>query len=141
MECKKKDKDSSSDFPGGPVDENPPANAGNTGSIPGTGRSHPPQDDETHTAPLLSLPLRARAPHREKPQPRSLHTSTRGASPAAAGGDPRAAGKTRHSQERDCGFLSHRGLFKKKTSKPKARARRQRTDGRLPEATGAGWRN
>ena len=64
---KKKDKNSSSDFPGGPVDKNPPANAGNTGSIPGTGRSHPPQDNETHTAQLLSLPSRARAPHLEKP--------------------------------------------------------------------------
>lgn len=137
MESKKKDKNSSSDFPGGHEDKNPPANAGNTGSIPGKGRSHPPQDKETHASQLLSLPSRARAPHREKPQLRSLRTSTRGASPAAAGGDPRAAGKTRNSQERDCGFLSHRGLFEKKTSKPKARAHRQRTDGWLPEAAGA----
>ena len=28
------------DFPGGPVVKNPPANAGNMGSIPGPGRSH-----------------------------------------------------------------------------------------------------
>ena len=28
------------DFPGGPVVENPPANAGDMGSIPGLGRSH-----------------------------------------------------------------------------------------------------
>ena len=28
------------DFPGGPVDKNPPASAENTGSIPGPGRSH-----------------------------------------------------------------------------------------------------
>ena len=28
------------DFPGGTGDKNPPANAGNTGSIPGPGRSH-----------------------------------------------------------------------------------------------------
>ena len=28
------------DFPGGPVVKNPPANAGDTGSIPGLGRSH-----------------------------------------------------------------------------------------------------
>ena len=27
-------------FPGGTVDENPPANIGDTGSIPGLGRSH-----------------------------------------------------------------------------------------------------
>ena len=30
------------DFPGGPVVKNPPANAGDTGSIPGLGRSHRP---------------------------------------------------------------------------------------------------
>ena len=30
------------DFPGGPVVENPPAKAGETGSIPGLGRSHIP---------------------------------------------------------------------------------------------------
>ena len=29
-------------FPGGPVAENPPANAGDTGWIPGPGRSHMP---------------------------------------------------------------------------------------------------
>ena len=28
------------DFPGGPVVKNPPANAGDTGLIPGSGRSH-----------------------------------------------------------------------------------------------------
>ena len=28
------------DFPGGPVVKNPPASAGDTGSIPGPGRSH-----------------------------------------------------------------------------------------------------
>ena len=30
------------DFPGGTVVGNPPANAGDTGSIPGLGRSHMP---------------------------------------------------------------------------------------------------
>ena len=33
------------DLPGGPVVKNPPANAGNTGLIPGWGRSHMPQSD------------------------------------------------------------------------------------------------
>ena len=32
-----------SDFPGGAVDKNPPANAEDMGSIPGLGRSHMPQ--------------------------------------------------------------------------------------------------
>ena len=33
------------DFPGGPVDRNLPANARDTGSIPGPGRSHTPQSN------------------------------------------------------------------------------------------------
>ena len=32
-------------FPGGAVVENPPANAGDMGSIPGPGRSHMPQSN------------------------------------------------------------------------------------------------
>ena len=35
-------KKASTGFPGGPVDKNPPANAGDTSSIPGPGRSHKP---------------------------------------------------------------------------------------------------
>ena len=33
------------DFPGGPVVKNPPANAGDTGSSPGSGRSHVPRNN------------------------------------------------------------------------------------------------
>ena len=33
------------DFPGGTVVKNPPANAGDTGSIPGLGRFHVPQSN------------------------------------------------------------------------------------------------
>ena len=32
-----------SDFPGGTMDKNPPANAGDTSSIPGPGTFHMPQ--------------------------------------------------------------------------------------------------
>ena len=35
----------SRDFPGGAVVKNPPANAGDTGLIPGPGRSHMPQSN------------------------------------------------------------------------------------------------
>ena len=35
----------SGDFPGGAVVKNPPANSGDTGSIPGLGRSHVLQSD------------------------------------------------------------------------------------------------
>ena len=33
------------DFPGGAVDSNPPPSVGDTGSIPGPGRSHMPQSN------------------------------------------------------------------------------------------------
>ena len=33
------------DFPGGAVVKNPPVNAGDTGSIPGPGRSHMPRSN------------------------------------------------------------------------------------------------
>ena len=42
-------------FPGGAVVENLPADAGNTGSSPGLGRSHMPQSDWTCEPRLLSL--------------------------------------------------------------------------------------
>ena len=41
------------DFPGGPVVKYPPANAGDTGLVPGPGRFHMPQGNEAH-APLVS---------------------------------------------------------------------------------------
>ena len=42
-------------FPGGPVVENPPANAGDTGSSPGLGRSHMPRSNWAREPQLLSL--------------------------------------------------------------------------------------
>ena len=43
-------------FPGGAVVENPPANAGDTGSSPGLGRSHMPQSrSEEHTSEPQSI--------------------------------------------------------------------------------------
>ena len=39
------DKEWIRDFPGGTVVKNPPDNAGDTGSIPGPGRSHTPQSN------------------------------------------------------------------------------------------------
>ena len=41
-------------FPGGPVVKNPPANAGDTGSIPGLGRSHMPRSNWARAPQLLS---------------------------------------------------------------------------------------
>ena len=42
-------------FPGGAVIENPPANAGDTGSSPGLGRSHMPRSGWAREPQLLSL--------------------------------------------------------------------------------------
>ena len=55
------------DFPGGTVSKNLPANGGDTGSIPGLGRSHMPQRNKARAPQLLSQRSRARAPQQEKP--------------------------------------------------------------------------
>ena len=47
--------------------KNPPANAGDTGSSPGLGRSHMLQSKKTHVSQLLSLRSRAREPQLLKP--------------------------------------------------------------------------
>ena len=69
------------DFPGGAVVENLPANAGDTGSIPGAGRSHMPRSNWVHVLQLLSLCAtttearkpRARALQQEKPPQWEAH--------------------------------------------------------------------
>ena len=71
-------------FPGGAVVKNPPANAGDTGSSPGPGRSHMPRSNSARAPQLLSLHSGARVPqllepvlcnkrshHNEKPAHRS----------------------------------------------------------------------
>ena len=45
-------------FLGGSVIKNPPANAGDTGSIPGPGRSHVPQDSRDQDPHLGRCPTR-----------------------------------------------------------------------------------
>ena len=54
-------------FPGGAVVKDPPANAGDTGSSPGPGRSHMPRSNEARAPQLLSLRSRAREPQLPKP--------------------------------------------------------------------------
>ena len=56
-------------FPGGAVVENLPANAGDTGSNPGPGRSHMPRSNYACVPQLLSLYCRAREPQLLKPMP------------------------------------------------------------------------
>ena len=43
------------DFPGGAGDENPPANAGDTGLTPGPERFRIPRSNQAHVPQLLSL--------------------------------------------------------------------------------------
>ena len=54
------------DFPGGAVVKNPPANAGDTGSSPGPGRSHMPRSNQARVPQLLSLRSRAHEPQLPK---------------------------------------------------------------------------
>ena len=56
------------DFPGGPVVKNPPANAGDLGSVPGLGRFHMPQGSQAHARPLRKPTCRrAHALQQERP--------------------------------------------------------------------------
>ena len=84
-------------FPGGTVVKNLPANAGDTGSSPGLGRSHMPRSNWARATQLLSLRSTARepqllslratitegcmsracAPQGEATAMRSLHTATK----------------------------------------------------------------
>ena len=56
------------DFAGGTVVKNPPANAGDTGSSPGPGRSHMPWSNKAHAPQLLSLCSRAHEPQLLRPR-------------------------------------------------------------------------
>ena len=55
-------------FPGGAVVKNPPANSGDTGSIPGPGRSHMPWSNKACEPHLLSLCSRAHEPQLLSPR-------------------------------------------------------------------------
>ena len=66
------------DFPGDAVVKNLPANAGDTGSSPGPGRSHMPRSNKAHVPQLLSLRSRAHAlQQREATTMRSPRTATK----------------------------------------------------------------
>ena len=63
-------------FPGGLVHKNLLANAEDTGSIPGLGRSHMPQSNKAHVPQLLSQHSRVCSLQQEKRlQMRSSHTT------------------------------------------------------------------
>ena len=63
-------------FPGGAVVENLPANAGDTGSSPGLGRSHMPWSNWAREPQLLSLRIWSLcSAKREAATVRGLHTA------------------------------------------------------------------
>ena len=55
------------DLPGGPEVRNPPANAGDRGSIPGPGRFYMPQGDRAHLPRLLKPTCLEPMPRNKKP--------------------------------------------------------------------------
>ena len=55
------------DFPGGPLDRNPAANAGHTGLMPGLGRSHMTWDSWAHAHNYWPVLYNQRSPLNEKP--------------------------------------------------------------------------
>ena len=59
-------------FPGGSVGKNPPANAGDTDSIPGLGRLHMLQGNKAHAPQLLNLCSRAHKPQLPSHTPQPL---------------------------------------------------------------------
>ena len=64
---KTKTKMTARDFSGSTVVKNPPANAGDTGSIPGLGRSHMLWSNQAHVPQPLSLRSTAREPQLLRP--------------------------------------------------------------------------
>ena len=89
------------DFPGGAVVDSLPANAGDTGSSPGLGRSHMPWSNWAREPQLLSLRVWSlcSAP-REAAIVRGPRTAMKSGPPLAATREsPRTETKTQHSQE------------------------------------------
>ena len=108
-------------FSGGTVLKNPPANAGDTGSSPGPGRSHMPRSNWVREPQLLSprattteaCVLRARAPHLLKPShlepvlcnkrshhnEKPAHCNEEWPPLATTRESPHTATKTQHSQK------------------------------------------
>ena len=74
----KKILNSTKSIPGGPIVKNPPANAGDTGSIPGLGRSH--VSNEARAQLLLRLTrLEPKLPKRSHRNETPVHRNSRAA--------------------------------------------------------------
>ena len=89
-------------FPGGAVVESLPANAGDTGSSPGLGRSHIPRSDWACEPQLLSLriwSLCSAARERGHDSERPAHRDEEWPPLATTRESPRTETKTQHSQK------------------------------------------
>ena len=88
-------------FPGGAVVENPPANAGDTGSSPGLGRSHMLQSNWAREPQLLSLCVWSlcSVTRRGRDSERPAHRNEEWPPLAATRGSPRTETKTQHRQK------------------------------------------
>ena len=87
-------------FPGGAVDKKLPANAGDTGLIPGLGGFHRLQSNYAHVPQLPRCP-RARAPQQEKPPQWEAHAPQLERSPRSLPPEKlTAAAKTQHNQKK-----------------------------------------
>ena len=88
-------------FPGGAVVENLPANAGDTGSSPGLGRSHMPRSkwarEATTTEPARLEPVLRNKRGRNSERP--AHRDEEWPLLAATRESPRTEMKTQHSQK------------------------------------------
>ena len=89
-------------FPGGAVVESLPANAGDTGSSPGLGRSHMPRSNWAREPQLLSLRVCLEPVLRNKrgrDSERPTHRDEEWPPLATARESPRTETKTQHSQK------------------------------------------
>ena len=88
-------------FPGGAVVENLPANAGDTGSSPGLGKSHMPRSNWAREPQLLSLRVWSlcSATREAAIVKRPTHRDDEWPPLAADGESPHAEVKTQHSQK------------------------------------------
>ena len=88
-------------FPGGAVVENLPANAGDTGSSPGLGRSHMPRSNWARQPQLLSLRVWSlcSATREAADGERPVHRDEEWPLLAATRESPRTEAKTQHSQK------------------------------------------
>ena len=101
-------------FPGGAVVENLPANAGDTGSSPGLGRSHMPRSNRAREPQLLSLRFWSMcSATREAAIVRGLRTAMKsGPRLPQLKESPRTETKTQHSQKKKRNIKKPLGLKK-----------------------------